>query len=468
MSAPAVRARWIPATLTGRFLAIILAGLALALVTSFAFFEWERARSYERFAAAEMAARIVENARAPAGAAREGPRPRLRWRDVGEVGARPAEGGEPRGAFTRELRRVLTESFGADPIVWLSSRESPRMFPGAFEAREHGPPRGERERMPPPIPGPRFGERSASIVTVALKFPNGRQAIAEGTVFQSAMVIPWEAWASGALIFLVTGAFSFWAVRLAVRPVRMLARAADRLSRNIHAPPLPEAGANEILEAARAFNRMQDRLRRHVNSRALAFAAMSHDMRTPITRLRLRLESLHGEARAKIERDLDEIEQLTTSALELIRGLAPAEDMDLIDLNALARRVKEDCAALGHAIRIEGAASGVRARPMAMRRALENLVENALKYGEDVVVTLADADDEAVIAVTDRGPGIAEEHLERVVYPFYRVEPSRNRDTGGTGLGLAIAKDIVEAHGGSLTLANRDGGGLAATIRLPR
>jgi len=250
--------------------------------------------------------------------------------------------------------------------------------------------------------------------------------------------------------------------------VRMLADAAERLSRNIAEPPLPEQGAAEIRAAASAFNRMQDRLRRHVNGRAAAFAAMSHDIRTPLTRLRLRLETLGGDVRAKLEGDLDVIESLAKTALEVARELAPQEPMVPVDVEAMLRRLADDCAAPGAPIPVRGSAKPVVARPVALRRAIANLVDNAVKYGGEVGVELDEERDAVRIAVLDRGPGIAAEHLDKVTIPFYRVESSRSRDTGGAGLGLAIARDIVEGHGGELRLANRPGGGLAATVRLPR
>jgi signal transduction histidine kinase len=282
------------------------------------------------------------------------------------------------------------------------------------------------------------------------------------------MQIPAEAWVSVALIFIVTALFSILAVRLAVQPVRMLADAADRLSRNIDEAPLPEKGAIEIRAATRAFNRLQDRLKRHVNSRALAFAAMSHDMRTPLTRMRLRLESLNEEAKEKLGGDLQEIEALTRSVLEVTRGLSPEEAMVPVDIDRLLDRLVHDYAALGERIAFKGSSKPLDARPAALRRALGNLIDNALKYGKDVTVEVEDSGGHVAISVCDHGPGIPAEDLPKVMYPFYRVEGSRNRDTGGAGLGLAIAKDIVEGHGGELILQNRPYGGLRATILLPR
>ncbi len=467
-------ARLIPRTLAGRVLLIILAGLVVAHVAGLALFDIERTRAVERFAAADAAARITEYARLPAELAsaptRSAPRARIRWQEVASVGEAPASGAAPSSTFSGELRRVLAENLGEDPVAWISTRDArpPQRAANDPPMRSDAP----RDRPPPKGPpgagGPGSFDGNAKIVTVALKLRDGRQALAETMTFQPSLQIPAEAWVSIALLFFVTLLFSIWAVRLAVQPVRMLARAADRLSRNIHEPPLAEAGASEIRSAARSFNRMQDRLQRHVNSRALAFAAMSHDLRTPLTRMRLRLETLGEEAKAKLEGDLDEIETLAKLVLDATRSLAPDEPMARVDLDELSRRLVGDYAQLGHALAIEGRAAPIEARPNALRRALVNVVDNAFKYGRDVVLSIEDSRHEVALNVLDRGPGIPLEELEKVLYPFYRVEGSRNRETGGTGLGLAIAKDLVEGHGGALEIANRSDGGLRATLRFPR
>ncbi|MGZ5097683.1 MAG: sensor histidine kinase [Usitatibacter sp.] len=481
-----------PRTLTGRVLLIIFAGLVVAHVASFVLFEEERTRALNRFAASEVAARIAEYVRAPAASGAASPRsalhfrPRLRWQDVDALGDPPEGSAQAAAAFSNELRRLLSEHFHEDPVVWISARDAqpgenlfaagPRAEP-EFEARAalERPARGEPpfDRGRPDFLRPRGGAftvftQGSRLVTVALKLPGGRLALAETLVPKPVMQIPAEAWISIALIFVVTALFSIWAVRLAVQPVRMLAVAADRLSRNIDEPPLPEKGAAEIRAAARAFNRMQDRLKRHVNSRALAFAAMSHDIRTPLTRMRLRLESLDEHARAKLGGDVSEIEAIAKSVLEVTRGLSPDEKMADVDLGALVRRLLADYETLGAKIGVSGSCAPVSARPTALRRALGNLIDNALKYGGEVEVELADAREHVSVRVCDRGPGIPAPDLEKVTYPFYRVESSRNRGTGGAGLGLAIAKDIVEGHGGELLIENREGGGLCVTIRLPR
>jgi len=449
--------RNVPGTLASHVLLIIFAGLVVAHVASLWLFDSERTRAVERYAAADAAARIIEYARLPPESAtapsRSAPRARVRWQEMQAVGDPPPGGTPPSGTFSTELRRVLAEALGEDPVVWMSTREVRRPAPQA----------GATSRPPPASP-----EGSSRVVTVALRFRDGRQALAEATIFQPSLQIPTEAWFSIALLFVVTAIFSIWAVVMAVQPVRMLARAADRLSRNIEEPPLAEEGAIEIRSAARSFNRMQDRLRRHVNSRALAFASMSHDLRTPLTRMRLRLESLGEEAKAKIAEDLDEIEALTTTVLDVTRGLAPDEPLVAIDLEALAAKLASEYESMGHALGVRGKARPLDARALALRRALVNVIDNAFKYGRDVVLELEDRPQAVRLNVLDRGPGIPPAELEKVLYPFYRVEASRNRETGGAGLGLAIAKDIVEGHGGRLEIANRPDGGLRVTLDLPR
>ncbi len=450
-----------PRTLAGQVLLIIFTGLVLAHVAGLWLFDAERTRAVERFSAADAAARITEYARLPpefaSAPSRSAPRARIRWQETPYVGEPPPGGSPPSGTFSSELRRVLSENLGEDPVVWFSTREATRPVQAAPAARA-----GAAAPATLPAAG------TSRLVTVALKLRDGRQALAEATVFQPSLQIPGEAWLSIALLFAVTAIFSIWAVFLAVKPVRLLARAADRISRNIHEPPLAEKGASELRSAARSFNRMQDRLQRHVNGRALAFAAMSHDLRTPLTRMRLRLESLGEDAQRKLGGDLDEIESLATSVLDVTRSLAADEAMTRLAVDELTARLVDDYAQMGHALAVEGAAVPIEARPQALRRALVNVLDNAFKYGNDVVLRIEDAKHELVLQVLDRGPGIPREELEKVMYPFYRVEVSRNRETGGAGLGLAIAKDIVEGHGGKLEVANRHDGGLRVSIRLPR
>jgi len=263
----------------------------------------------------------------------------------------------------------------------------------------------------------------------------------------------------------------FFAVRQVTRPLSVLASAAEDLGRNIDRPPLPERGANELVRASRALNVMQDRLKRYVDTRMKVLAAMSHDLKTPITRMRLRAEMLDdAHIKAKFIKDLDELQHMVGSTLDYMRGLAEGgEAVQPIDVTALISSLKEDAEEAGHTITISGEArSPVMGRAQALKRCLQNLIDNALAYGRRADITLRDEGGALNIAISDDGPGIPEDDIERVFEPFYRVEGSRNRNTGGSGLGLSIARNIAQAHGGSVRLRNLARGGLEATLRIPR
>jgi protein-histidine pros-kinase len=253
------------------------------------------------------------------------------------------------------------------------------------------------------------------------------------------------------------------------RPIRQLARAARELGQDVHRPPLPEQGAQEFREASRVFNQMQAQLRRQLEERDRFVAAVSHDLRTPLTRLRLRAEALRdpGERRG-FQQDIDGMEEMIRATLDYLRGAADEEPFVPLDVGALVLSLADDHPAGPDAVQVEGHAQTVRAQASALRRAIGNLVDNAIRYGERAQIYLRDEAKCLRIEVTDRGPGIPPDQLEQVFEPFYRLEASRNRHTGGVGLGLAIARDIARRQGGSLTLRNLPGGGLLAVLELPR
>ncbi|MFZ1906756.1 MAG: ATP-binding protein, partial [Steroidobacteraceae bacterium] len=232
---------------------------------------------------------------------------------------------------------------------------------------------------------------------------------------------------------------------------------------------LPERGARELRDAAHAFNTMQDRLRRYLDSRSRVLAAMSHDLKTPLTRLRLQVETLEDPSlQERIGRQLDEMESMVHQALALFRGLDDGEATAPLDVNALLARVQEQFTEMGADVTVSGRAlQPLLGKAQALKRCLTNLVANAVNFGTRARILVEDGA-ALTIRVRDAGPGIPADELERVFEPFYRLESSRNRDSGGTGLGLSIARDIAEAHGGSLTLANLPQGGLEATLTLPR
>ena len=280
--------------------------------------------------------------------------------------------------------------------------------------------------------------------------------------------------ASATLVSLGLAVFFTVAVAMAVahrmtRPLRALAGAAERLSTDLDAPPLPQKGAREMRRAAAAFNEMQERLRRMVDDRNLMLAALSHDLRTIITRLRLRAEDIaEEERRTKALRDLADMEVMLREALDVAQGAASREGRRAVDLAALLRSLIDDLADAGREAAFEGPERlVVSCRPVALRRALANLIDNALRYGGGAEVSLSQRPGGVLVEVSDRGPGIPETSREEMFRPFMRGEPSRNRSTGGTGLGLAVARSIFRAHGGEVTLGDRPGGGLVATAMLP-
>src|SRR5271170_6990076 len=228
-------------------------------------------------------------------------------------------------------------------------------------------------------------------------------------------------------------------------------------------------GARELRNAARAFNTMQDRLRRYLDSRTRVLAAMSHDLKTPLTRLRLQVETLDNPPmQERIGAELDEMESMVREALSLFRGLDDGEPAAPIDIDALLAQIRGEFTGMGAQVTLCGhATEPLLGKPQALKRCLTNLIANAIKFGARADILIEDGA-ELVVRVRDAGPGIPPEELERVFEPFYRLESSRNRDTGGTGLGLSIARDVAQAHGGSLVARNLSSGGLEALLVLPR
>ena len=259
-------------------------------------------------------------------------------------------------------------------------------------------------------------------------------------------------------------------LRWATRPLRDLALAAERFSLDQAPQLLPESGPAEVRRAARAFNTMRERIQRLVTERMQAMAAVSHDLRTPITRLRLRSELLDDDAtRDLIDSDLGEMEAMIDSTLEYLRGGVSSEATRRIDLASVIETIVDDHVDQGHHVSLAGLASApVLGRVLSLKRAYSNIIGNGVKYGETVSVTVSEIDAFLVVTVEDDGPGIPLADMERVFHPFVRLEESRGCETGGTGLGLTIASSIIQTHGGSIALTNRAGGGLSATVTLPK
>jgi signal transduction histidine kinase len=251
-------------------------------------------------------------------------------------------------------------------------------------------------------------------------------------------------------------------------PIRLFAVAAERLGRDPRAPPLALRGSTEITVAVRAFNDMQERLRRYVEDRTAMVGAIAHDLRTPLTRLRFRIEALPEDQRTKMGADIDQMEAMISAALTFVRDTSQPAQRTPLELSSLLESLCDEMAETGAETEVEtGDKVVLEGDPMALRRLFANLLDNAVKFGGRARARVSRVGATVVVEIDDDGPGIPPTDRERVFEPFYRREPSRSRRTGGSGLGLAIVRSIARGHGGDVDLVNRREGGLTARVQLP-
>lgn len=297
-----------------------------------------------------------------------------------------------------------------------------------------------------------------SWINFALFAPDVRPQTSHGTLL------------STSLMALGVVAISVLVIGWMTKPLRRFSTAARQLYHGTDRVDVPETGPQEIRDVATAFNEMQERIRELVNTRTQTLAAVSHDLKTPLTRMRLRAETLADRPQVEgLIRDIGEMEQMLDQTLAHLRGDRKDEDPRPLDLVALLTTLVDEAADRGADAAIGDAPPAiVEARPLALKRAFRNLIENALKYGGRAHVAIESQDESISVEVSDEGPGIPEQRMAEMFQPFTRLEPSRSRETGGFGLGLSIAKDIVRGHGGQITLVNRPAGGLTARVDLPR
>ena len=457
-----------PDTLVGRTIVVVLAGVALSNLIALAIYAGERLDALTSVRGRFLAERIADVADALVAASPE-VRPAV-LRGFRTRGVRFSW--SPRAAVeagqedwrTRLIRKALGEALNVPEDRFRLDFRT--LAPGEWGFRHRQLPEETRRR--------RLSEGDTRTVLA------GSLQLDDGTwlnfVTPFANLQPF--WTSRFFLIIVTTtiialAASVWAVRRAARPLGALAVAAERLGTDIAAPPIAEKGPREVRLALHAFNEMQGRLQRVVHDRTQMLAAISHDLRTPITRMKLRAELVEDlEQRAKMIADLDEMEAMVAATLSFARDDPAREPLVRLDLAALLQSLCADAVASGAEVRYEGPARLVFAgRATALKRAFANLIDNAVKYGGGCRVTAVETATEkggvVVVAVEDDGPGIPETERERVFEPFYRVETSRSRATGGVGLGLSVVRGAVRAHGGDIALANRSERGLCATVTLP-
>lgn len=465
----------LPRSLFSRLVLVLLGGLLTAQLLSFAVHMHDRAELLAQASGMQSAQRIADIVRLL-----DTLTPAERLRIVKVLSAPPltvtldrgplaAPGAETAAGARAMLFTTLLRQFLGDqrPVVVGMAEGVSR--PGEGHGRRWANGDDDHDWWPPMMRhGGQPGGGPAFVAQVRLQ--DGTLATFDARQPQATENWPYRVLLSITLLLAAVIAVSLVAVRWATRPLKTLADAADKLGKNINRPPLAETGPTEVASAARAFNTMQSRLASYLRERTQVLAAMSHDLKTPITRLRLRAELLEdAELRAKFGGDLQEMEAMVLSALDFLRGMDNGEPVQPVDINALLESLQVDLRETGGTLAFEGrAASPYPGRAQALKRGFANLLENAIKYGKSARVVIDDNNERLQISILDEGPGLPPDQFEKVFEPFYRVEGSRNRDTGGTGLGLAIAKNVIELHGGRITLCNRAEGGLEVRLTLPR
>jgi len=467
--------RLLPRGLFGRLVLILLGGLAVALLATAYLNLSERDQLLYRASGMQMAQRIADvskllDSMSPADRHRiaavfNGPplaislgRPALPPEDP------QADGDLRLSMFTTVLRYALGDGLRVHAV------RTTRLPEGYLRPERPGAPRVPMMQHPMGGRGMPMMHAEGAFFVVQVGLRDGTLVTFDSLVSPEATEMPLRFALTLLVLFGTVVALSLVAVRWVTGPLSSLATAAERLGQDIHRPPLPETGPLEARRAARAFNTMQQRLQRFIADRTRILTAMSHDLKTPITRLRLRTELLDDDAlRAKFAKDLADMESMVTQTLDFMRDASAAEPLQRVDFMALLESLQSDYQDTGSTVGIEGRiAQPFNGRPLALRRCLTNLLDNAVRYGKRATLKVEEAVDRITIRVLDEGPGMPEEEFERAFEPFFRGESSRSRETGGTGLGLGIARNIARAHGGDLELKNRPQGGLEAILTLPQ
>jgi len=467
--------RILPRGLFGRLVLILLAGLAFAqLVTTYINLS-ERDQLLYRASGMQMAQRIADISKLL-----DTVPPAERRRIVAVFNAPPLAVSLDQPRMARE-RGAPESDFGVSMFQTVLGYALGESLRAQVVRAELAPYRsGPRTWTAPPgmpmMQGPMSGaamqmmhpESRLFVVQVVLR--DGAVVTFDSSVAPEAAGMPLRLALTLLVLLGTVVALSLVAVRWVTGPLSTLASAAEKLGEDINRPPLPESGPLEARRAARAFNIMQKRLSHFISERTRVLAAMSHDLKTPITRLRLRTELLDDEGlRAKISKDLAEMESMVAQTLDFMRDASASEPVQRMNFMALLESMQTDYQDMGNTVALEGRIErSFSGRPLALRRCLTNLVDNAIRYGKRATVAAQDGEERVTIRVLDEGPGIPEQELEHAFEPFFRGESSRSRETGGTGLGLGIARNIARAHGGDLTLKNRTEGGLEAILSLPR
>ncbi|HEY3799660.1 MAG TPA: ATP-binding protein [Caulobacteraceae bacterium] len=372
----------------------------------------------------------------------------------------------PPGRRHLQFREGLAKVLGIDPSMIVIVQNQTRIV--AFGAEQDRPRPPRPPGAPPALNGPPpeqanlFGPFQLSI-----RQPGGQWV----TVSPRRPLI--DGWQQRFLLVLAVAAFAvtplaWWFARRIAAPIVAFARAAERLGRDPDAPPLDMHGSTEVDAAVAAFNLMQQRLKRYVTYRTTMIGAIAHDLRTPLTRLKFRLEAAPDDLRAKLVADIDEMEAMIASTLAFVQDATRPGSRTKLEVASLVETVMDEAAETGADAAVEWVErTVVDGDPIALKRLVTNLVDNALKFGSCARGRVFSEGGMAILEVDDNGPGVPETEIERAFEPFQRLESSRSRETGGAGLGLAVVRAIARGHGGEVTLQNRSEGGLRARVSLP-
>jgi signal transduction histidine kinase len=360
----------------------------------------------------------------------------------------------PMGDFTYQVRRMddLHHRHIREMQILVGPGGPPHLFPG--EPPHEGSMIGSSNLLFPPF-------------AAAWRQPNGHWRLIEPwrptlTTFHARMLL------TLGLTILLLAPLAYLLARRMTAPIAAFAEAAERLGADPNAPPMKVQGPSEVRAGATAFNEMQAKLKRYVEGRTEMLAAIAHDLKTPLTRLRFRADAAPPELRDKLAADVAEMDAMIAAVLAYVRGAQDRAAWSLIDLTALVQAAADDFADTGAKVTVgQMQDARVRGDTLALRRLVANLLQNAVKFAGEAEVSVTAADGQATIQVADHGPGLDASKLEQAFEPFNRAEPSRSKDTGGVGLGLPIARAIAREHGGEVVLKGREGGGLVAEAELP-
>lgn len=474
--------RGLPGSLRGRFVIIMIAGVLAAQVASYAIWTSQvRASQLEQLdeLSSNMAFSIASTMKffrslpvdyrhivldqlRSMGGTRFFVSVNERRIPVADIGSGPEK-----EVVVSNVRTILTQQLSIDDVVVEFSRpETLRVFNNEVLLYDLPPRWGQHSLLMEPLSPP--------ILVVQLELaPDTWLYVATllgvPDIFSGYRWLSEERLLAGVVVLLTVLALSLLGITSVTRPLARLSRAARQLGDDLDSPPLKESGPKEVAATAVAFNRMQRRIREQVEERERLFSAISHDLKTPITRLRLRAEMLDDPLqRERFCASLDELSELVKGALASVKGFDLHEEPQPTDLNALTTELAEALRLQGGEVEVSGEVAPLIVKPLAMKRCLANLLENAVFYGQRASVILEEQAGVVRLHIHDSGPGIPQAQLSRVFSPFVRLEVSRSRHTGGSGLGLGIARHIARAHGGDITLANHPAGGLLATLTLPR